>query len=78
MYTTLKLAIEAAKKLDYPSVIARDHTTEIDNFKVLKIKETSICSEESDCYGVAWNNKCIAIAVCSGRKYDGEINYCDL
>lgn len=78
MYNTMKEAKRAATETEYPTVIAQDQTVDFDNFKLLKISETSIGREESDCYQVSWKNKCIAICVCSGSKRGSVFNYCDL
>jgi len=76
-YKTTKEAIAVAKELDYKSVIAYKQDDE-GGLVILEISNTQIGDEMAPCYQVAQKNNCIAECVCNGKKYGGEINYCDL
>lgn len=58
----------------------------MNEYVLLRINSCNIndLDKPGACYMVAYENNCIAIAVCSGQSvywgnvFDGEINYCDL
>lgn len=73
----LKAAIAKAKETDQRTVIARKQD-ETDEVVLLEISNCKINDEMDPCYQVSQQNNCIAVAVCSGKKYGGVINYVDL